>query len=231
MQAATVEPFRRDRVGTKRKSPIEGQIDLTQYDKEQKAKQKKTKQETVNVRWRKNIAREKGTACYFCGAKPVEYHHLIAIKDGGTNDPKNIIPLCHYHHRLIHRQKVSKYVTGRGGRHTKISQEDANPIFDMYCGGEIGRWKLHELIGYSHKTEMKNLRIFQKYLESKGIEDMRNNIDVIGTTTNSLKDGMQCGWIKYKDGRQEWMYYKDTGMNDVEYKRRGDTRRKNVKQC
>lgn len=48
-----------------------------------------------------NIINEKtGISCYFCGThNNLEKHHVIAIKDGGKDEPKNIINLCYSCHK------------------------------------------------------------------------------------------------------------------------------------
>lgn len=32
----------------------------------------------------------------------VELHHLVPVKLGGTDEPANLLPLCHLHHVLVH---------------------------------------------------------------------------------------------------------------------------------
>ena len=47
------------------------------------------------------IIREKmGIKCYFCGThNKLEEHHIIARKDGGTDEPENKMFLCESCHR------------------------------------------------------------------------------------------------------------------------------------
>jgi len=44
-----------------------------------------------------------GSKCRRCGATTnIEYHHIKPLSHGGTNDLKNIIPLCAKCHKEIH---------------------------------------------------------------------------------------------------------------------------------
>jgi len=52
-------------------------------------------------RWRKTraavIARDGG--CVVCGAlTPLEVHHLVMKRDGGSDHPSNLRAYCHAHH-------------------------------------------------------------------------------------------------------------------------------------
>ena len=42
-------------------------------------------------------------ACVVCGAPATEVDHIIAVKDGGSDDPWNLRSLCAEHHAEIHR--------------------------------------------------------------------------------------------------------------------------------
>lgn len=57
-----------------------------------------------NMTWNKffvSIIREKeGIKCYFCHTVgDLELHHIIAVKDGGTDEPDNLVHLCKGCHR------------------------------------------------------------------------------------------------------------------------------------
>lgn len=40
--------------------------------------------------------------CLICGRTPCDPHHYIRQSHGGTDDPKNLVPLCREHHRAYH---------------------------------------------------------------------------------------------------------------------------------
>lgn len=55
---------------------------------------------------------ERRTKCHECENYATELHHIIAVEDGGTDDIKNIMPLCNKCHKeytseqLIERNKI-----------------------------------------------------------------------------------------------------------------------------
>ena len=65
------------------------------------------------------------------------------------------------------------------------------------------------------------MKAFKQFIRNKGISKVRNLIDVVAANRlNGLTTGCCVGEIEYLDGRKENIYYKDTGMNDIEYVRR-----------
>jgi 5-methylcytosine-specific restriction endonuclease McrA len=47
-------------------------------------------------------------SCLICGEKRVvEFCHVIPLKEGGTSDIYNIIPLCANHHYLFDQKKLT----------------------------------------------------------------------------------------------------------------------------
>ncbi|TQC39131.1 HNH endonuclease [Rhodococcus sp. WS4] len=61
---------------------------------------------TVTKRQRKAlVARDRGCAFPGCGAPPswCEGHHIIHFSAGGPSDMGNLVLLCGFHHRLLHR--------------------------------------------------------------------------------------------------------------------------------
>ena len=44
--------------------------------------------------------------CRFCGTEyGLHVHHIKYRSEGGSNDPSNLITLCHHHHDTIHSNK------------------------------------------------------------------------------------------------------------------------------
>lgn len=61
------------------------------------------RQETTCTNFRKKLREELGEECYNCGSKEgIEYHHVVPISVGGTNNIKNFVPLCSKCHIAAH---------------------------------------------------------------------------------------------------------------------------------
>ena len=91
----------------------------------------------------------------------------------------------------------------------------------MYINGEIGNKMVKQMLGYSNSTQIKDRPVFKRYIKSKGINTVKNTIDVAATNkSDGLKNGDVVGKIIYEDGRHEDIIYKDTGYNLVEYHHR-----------
>ena len=170
--------------------------------------------------------------CVNCGStEDLEIHHIVPLTLGGTNAITNLVPLCVNCHKAAHLgRNMTEYKknTGRmkGGRKAKITFEEFDQIFEKYLNGEIGKMKLAELTGYSaYMGNYRNYPHYQQALECRGILKMRNNIDVAFSNGRILHDGDPVGDIEYADGRKEFIFFHDTGENDVEYKKRGVTSR------
>lgn len=186
------------------------------------------KTEFISASFRKRLKNELGARCHFCNSTPVEYHHMIPLSKGGTNDMKNIMPVCHKHHMMIHGalhiHNNARERCKRGGRPNPLTPEHEK-AFEMYINGEIGNRKLKELV--SPKADMNKNYVptsrgdFKKWIKSKGISKVRNILDVAITNRPSLvQDGDNIGEITYTDGHVEPLLFHDTGVNDVEYTRR-----------
>lgn len=149
----------------------------------------------------KQIKQSVGNVCCNCGTdKNIEYHHIVPLALGGRDIESNMVPLCHQCHKAAHcGQHISHYRKSING----------------------GRKKAQLLLNYSIKTTLISRPPFKRYLQSKGIKQVRNLVDMVATNNETgLINGCCVGEIEYLDGHKENIYYKDTGMNDVEYVRR-----------
>lgn len=187
----------------------------------------KERKKANNPGFKNTLVEIHGNRCVNCGSEDmIEFHHIVPIVLGGTNNYGNVVPLCWKCHKAIHRGiTIDDLKAGRpnnGGR-KRIDKDLAYDVFEHFIGGEIGNRKANELLGYkSDVTRMNNRVQFKEFLKERGIKSVRNNIDVIGTNCpDRLWDGAPVGMIKYEDGRSEYMIYNDTGLNDIDYVLRG----------
>ena len=64
--------------------------------------EKKERVYSSNGKWRKLFKKYKA-ACQICGFEDVvEVHHIIPVKNGGSNEAENILILCSNHHKMLH---------------------------------------------------------------------------------------------------------------------------------
>lgn len=78
---------------------------------------RKVSQEFKNAR-RETI--EKKTKCHECEDYATELHHIIAVKDGGTDDKNNLMPLC----EKCHKEYTSDQIVERNKLWVEINIDD-----------------------------------------------------------------------------------------------------------
>lgn len=165
-----------------------------------------------------------GNRCKNCGSEnSIEYHHIVPLFLGGQDSLDNMVALCHKCHKAAHKGRhVSHYVDfSNSGRKRNIDKQKAFDVMGAYLEGEIGTRKCKEMLGYSETCTLKNLVWIKEYMKENSIEDFKNTVDVAAVTSNDgLYEGRIVGFVKYTDGTIRHIFYRDTGMNDVEYVRR-----------
>jgi len=86
------------------------------YCDKHKGLHKRSTSKQYNSRWKK--IRKKflmiNPICKSCYNKnkitpAVDVHHIITLRDGGTNDFDNLMPLCHSCHSKITRKYIPEY--------------------------------------------------------------------------------------------------------------------------
>lgn len=173
---------------------------------------------------RKSIKEKLGKRCCNCGlTENIEYHHIVPVSLGGTENIANIVPLCHGCHKAAHcGRNIHEYKRAKSpGRKRIASEEDSILVFEKYANGEIGNKAACKKLGYKPSYRINSNKLFKEYLSEKGIKSVHNFVDAIGTNGKSgLVDGMEVGDIIFDNGRVERLVYRETGENDVVYKRR-----------
>lgn len=84
-----------------------------------------------DAKWRELRARVliAQPCCLECGAKATEVDHIVALSDGGTNEPRNLRALCHRCHSA---RTARDQAFGRGRVETSAShiETGAGPVFN-----------------------------------------------------------------------------------------------------
>ena len=130
--------------------------------------------------FRKNMIEQLGKTCVNCSSnKDIEYHHIVPLVNGGTNNLSNIVPLCKECHCKAH-DKEYRHGCPSSGRPKKYNIEDENVlnVLHKYFNLEIGKKEAMELLEMRHKTNTSWDRIIKEYKIKYNIPDsFKNTID------------------------------------------------------
>ena len=146
------------------------------------------RQEFAKDSFRQILKDKLGDKCANCGSKDlVEYHHVVPLVHGGTNNLGNIVPLCHECHLKAHNKhnhgdayKKAKE-DGRVGRKHKMSYEECLPYLEAYFSNEIGTRELIEKCKYKPGTKISNRAYVKRYKKEHNIEHFYNNVDLLAS--------------------------------------------------
>lgn len=164
--------------------------------------------------FRKALMERYGTKCYVCGEEGAEYHHLIPLWMGGEDCIENMIPLCHWHHMLMHRatsQRPRGTSGKQGGRPKLALPAEYETILDWYFHSRIGAKECKALLGMAQGTKMTDKDWFRDYMVKHGIVAYRNNVDLIRQKLKKNKDATYdvVGWMKYENGVRQEFHWDD----------------------
>ena len=168
------------------------------------------------------LIRHCGTSCVNCGStENVEYHHIVPLLLGGTNNFANIVPLCHRCHKAAHgSHHMSHYVDhSNSGRKPKVPDEEAFAVYDRWVDGQFGNRKCQQLLKLTSSTKPNSTEQYKRYITARGIKSVRHNYDyVLTVAAQSANSERVVGKVTYLDGREEPIMFKDFGENDdIEY--------------
>lgn len=154
-----------------------------------------------------------GCECVNCGStEMIEYHHIVPICQGGTNKMSNIVPVCNRCHKAIHGEKdyrayklSQRSIKSLTGNNQGIYDSD----IQKYIKCKITKEALVEILGV--KSTLKNNKYYRNYLNSHGIKTVVNRVDaMIENLEYPPPLNTEIGYIVYKSGKVENIYYTDT---------------------
>lgn len=162
-------------------------------------------------RIRSNLKGREWETCINCGTDEcIEIHHVVPLLFGGTNNIRNLVPLCHKCHCAIHYGKNIRDYQNKdiSGRPRSCSKESAYDALDLYVNGKIGTQECKELMNLSQKSRITDNVVFKEFKKERGIKTTKNNIDILNAQKNGgVKEGMNVGFVVYVDGRTVVNYY------------------------
>ena len=171
--------------------------------------------------FRRMLKEQLGCECVNCGSSEnVEYHHIVPLALGGTNDIRNLVPLCYKCHKAAHHGRhitsFADHSHSDDGRPPKCDDETAFNALDLLLGGQIGTRKCKEMMNLSAGTKLGDIAQYKRWLESRGLTSVRNNLDVRITNSGArlLRGGDCIGEVISADGEKRYILFNDTGLND-----------------
>ena len=117
--------------------------------------------------------------CAICGRNDyLEFHHLIPVSEGGTDDYDNIILLCACCHAAVHGRT---YNPQKPNCRTSIDYETAKPILAAYFANKIGSRETKEKLNLSQKTHLTESTLYKRYKREHNITKFYNNVDLVNS--------------------------------------------------
>ena len=154
-----------------------------------------------------------GKKCVNCGSTvAIEYHHIVPLCMGGTNKITNIAPVCNRCHKAIHGEKdYREYKLTLRNNNDAVSKK--MEIYDKdiqnYINCKITKEALVETLGV--KNAPSHSKYYRAFLEAHGIKTVVNKVDsMIKKLEYPPPVNTIIGYIVYKSGRVENIYYSNT---------------------
>lgn len=145
---------------------------------------KELRQEFTRPTFRIELKDKLGNICVNCGSdKHIEYHHIVPLKNGGTNRLTNIVPLCEECHCKAHDKAFMNNKSC--GRPKAIEYENAEPILHRYFNMEIGKKETKELLGIKGNSTWD--RLIKEYKDKHNIGNFYNRIDLKNSQVKRLE--------------------------------------------
>lgn len=164
-----------------------------------------------NPAFKNRLKQELGNKCYNCGSSiSIEYHHIVPLRLGGTNNISNIVPLCYRCHKSVHDMKNIRTVCRKEktGRKRKPAPENFENVMFRYTHGDIGMRECRNLLKLSSGNKLSDMWFYKQYLSDHGIKTIKNRIDMLNTE-KCKRANHEHDWIAkiiYKDGTEEISY-------------------------
>ena len=183
------------------------------------------------------LAKALGTKCANCGStNNIEFHHIVPLFLGGSNNLRNIVPLCNRCHKVAHMGRHMSHYQNlkRSGRKPNVADDEAFAALDKWADGQIGNKKCAELIGMkcsdNRGISIHDLIQYKKWCGIHGYKHVKNILDAKVTNGSTVID--ENTFVVFIDHigspyyrLPEEVLFHDTGENDdVLYKVRGADR-------
>lgn len=144
--------------------------------------ERKLRTEFNTPSFKQTLKESKGTECVNCGSgENVQYHHIVPICVGGTNNMANIVPLCERCHLAVHNFKDVKEFRTRTadniGRKTMANTPQGKKAIDDFIMCRIGTKEFKSVMKYGANTKAQDCAAVKVRMQELGILKMRNAVD------------------------------------------------------
>lgn len=172
---------------------------------------KQLKLEFARDSFHEELEKKLGKVCCNCGSElDIEYHHVIPLALGGTNNITNIVPLCYVCHQIAHgsrnirRLKRSEDI----GRKRKEPIEGYELTINSYFHGDIGRKQCENELGLTRASKLTDMWYYKEFVKKNGIKSHKNRIDMLNTKKCKSRNhnGEILAYILYDDGTEYKRY-------------------------
>lgn len=166
------------------------------------------KLEFNKVSFKDELKDKLGTVCSNCGSNiGIEYHHVVPLALGGTNNIGNIVPLCHVCHQIAHGSRNIRDIKKpeNTGRPRKPPVPGYLKILEEYKKGKIGRKECEKQLQLTQGSKLTDMWFYKKYLKDNRIKVLKNRIDMLNTPKCLKMDHSQefVARVVYEDGKEE----------------------------
>lgn len=169
------------------------------------------RKEFSSAKFHKTLPEHCGTICRCCRSEDnIEYHHILALELGGTNDYLNIIPVCYTCHMKIHMSnfvaadRITKMAKNSGRK--RKCPENYEEVLRQYLYCQIAKSECVKRLGLKSQ-KLSDYVWFKEYLSDHDIEYHRNNLDIILSGIKrkggNLYNGRTVGNIRFADGTEK----------------------------
>lgn len=159
--------------------------------------------------FRKELKAKIENKCANCGKEcNVEYHHIVPLALGGTNNITNITGLCPTCHKLAHGSKNIREIfrPEKTGRPKRIAPEGYEDVLDRYISGKICRKECESLLKLSKATKLSDVWYYKEFLKANGIVKHKNKIDLLMNKNNCIPKGREIAIIIFENGEEVIKY-------------------------
>jgi hypothetical protein len=166
----------------------------------------KLKCEFESSSFRKKLLKEFDKKCCNCGSDElVEYHHIVPLSLGGTNNLTNIAPLCYDCHKKAHGcNKIRDILHSKHGGRPKIKPpHNYQDILWKYIYGDIGMLECKNQLGLSKTTKIQDVWFYKEFLLKNKIVSHQNKIDILVSKNGIIPKGKNIAYIEYSNGKIE----------------------------